>query len=222
MDTNAATDLQGSFEARFSNSDFLNADKLEDTIGLCLSGGGYRAMIYHVGALTRINELGLLPQLQEIASVSGGSITAGVLAHAWTDLRFDGDGRASNFSELVAAPLMRFASVGVDVRAILIGLLPGRTTADAVAAAYDCHLFHGATLQDIPDAPRFTFMATNLQTGSGWRFAKTYAADYRVGRIDRPKLFARLRRRRVLRVSAVPLPGSASLRGECCQTHGGH
>jgi len=31
-------------------------------------------------------------------------------------------------------------------------------------------------------------MATNLQTGSGWRFAKAYAADYRVGRIDRPRL----------------------------------
>src|SRR5258706_7540301 len=32
------------------------------------------------------------------------------------------------------------------------------------------------------------FMATNLQTGSGWRFAKDYAADHRVGRIDRPDL----------------------------------
>jgi NTE family protein len=31
-------------------------------------------------------------------------------------------------------------------------------------------------------------MATNLQTGSGWRFAKSYAADHRVGRIDRPTL----------------------------------
>jgi len=31
-------------------------------------------------------------------------------------------------------------------------------------------------------------MATNLQTGSAWRFAKDYAADYRVGRIDRPDL----------------------------------
>jgi NTE family protein len=29
-------------------------------------------------------------------------------------------------------------------------------------------------------------MATNLQTGSGWRFAKDYAADHRVGRIVQP------------------------------------
>ena len=29
-------------------------------IGLCLSGGGYRAMLFHVGAIWRLNELGLL------------------------------------------------------------------------------------------------------------------------------------------------------------------
>jgi NTE family protein len=181
-------DIQSLFAARVTTGDFLGAEKLEDVVGLCLSGGGYRAMIYHVGALIRLNELGYLPKLREVASVSGGSITAGMLAVAWKKLRFDNNGLATNFREEVADPLIRFAAIGVDVKAILLGLLPGRKAADEIAAAYDRHLFAGATLQDIPDQPRFTFMATNLQTGSGWRFAKAYAADYRVGRIDRPKL----------------------------------
>jgi NTE family protein len=184
----AIIDMQGSFAARHTNGDFLNADKLEDVIGFCLSGGGYRAMGYHVGALVRLNELGFLAQLREVASVSGGSITAGMLALAWRKLRFDAGGRAGNLIEEVANPLIRFAAIGVDIKAVLAGLLPGRTAADAIATAYDRHLFGGATLQDIPDEPRFTFMATNLQTGSGWRFAKSYAADYRVGRIERPHL----------------------------------
>lgn len=188
MEAVSPTDLQGSFEARSSSGDFLNAEKIDDAIGLCLSGGGYRAMIYHVGALVRLNELGFLTRLQEIASVSGGSITAGMLAYAWPALQFDNAGKAVNFIDHVAAPLIRFASVGLDVKAILLGFLPGRTAADGVEAAYDRHLFHGATLQNIPDKPRFAFMTTNLQTGSGWRFAKAYAADYRVGRIDRPNL----------------------------------
>jgi NTE family protein len=186
--SSAVIDMRSSFAARSKTGDFLNAEKLEDVVGLCLSGGGYRAMIYHVGALVRLNELGFLPRLREIASVSGGSITAGMLAVAWPKLQFNDAGCATNLTELVANPLIRFAAIGVDVRAILTGLLPGRTAADSIAAAYDRHLFHGATLQDIPDCPRFTFMATNLQTGSGWRFAKAYAADYRVGRIDHPRL----------------------------------
>src|SRR3712207_6451849 len=32
--------------------------KLEDGVALCLSGGGSRALLYHVGALWRLNELG--------------------------------------------------------------------------------------------------------------------------------------------------------------------
>lgn len=178
-------DLQGSFVARAAGGDFLNAGKLEDGIGLCLSGGGYRAMVYHVGALTRLNELALLPKLQEVASVSGGSIIAGSLALAWPKLNFV-DGRATNLADLVSQPILRFAGVGVDVLAVLSGLLPGKSAADHIAAAYDRHLFGGASLQDITSTPRFTFMATNLQTGSGWRFSKDYAADARVGRIDRP------------------------------------
>lgn len=188
MSQSLPVDIQSLFAANSDTKDFVQARKLEDTIGLCLSGGGYRAMIYHAGALVRLNELGFLPRLGEIASVSGGSITAGVLAVAWSNLRFDAAGTALNLDDLVVQPLLRFAGIGIDVRAILFGLIPGCSAADSVARAYDRHLFHGAGLQDIVDYPRFTFMATNLQTGSGWRFAKAYAADFRVGMIDRPSL----------------------------------
>lgn len=182
-----ATDMQSLFAQRAHLGDFLNAEKITEGIGLALSGGGYRAMLYHAGAIRRLNELGLLPDLCEVASVSGGSITAGVLARAWNKLRFDAEGRAANLEEEFVAPLMRFAKVALDVRAGLIGLLPGRSAGAEVAIAYDKHLFHGASLQDLPDKPRFTFMATNLESGSAWRFAKDYAADHRVGRINNPQ-----------------------------------
>src|SRR3954470_8211937 len=53
---------------------------------LCLSGGGYRAMVFHVGVLWRLYETDLLKDLKRISSVSGGSITAGVLALKWNAL----------------------------------------------------------------------------------------------------------------------------------------
>ena len=46
--------------------DFLGGQKLEDGIGLCLSGGGFRAMLFHLGALFRLNELGLLGKLDRV------------------------------------------------------------------------------------------------------------------------------------------------------------
>ena len=55
-----------------------------------------------------------------------------------------------------------------------------------MAAAYDEHLFDGATLQDLPDEPRFVINATNVQSGALWRFMKPYMRDYRVGEVEKP------------------------------------
>ena len=66
----------------------------EEGTALCLSGGGYRAMVFHIGCLWRLNELGVLGKLKRISSVSGGSITAGLLGIAWNDLQFSADGRS--------------------------------------------------------------------------------------------------------------------------------
>lgn len=53
-------------------------------MALCLSGGGYRSALFHLGALRRLNELGVLSQVDTISSVSGGSILSAFLAHRLT------------------------------------------------------------------------------------------------------------------------------------------
>jgi NTE family protein len=161
----------------------------EPGTALCLSGGGYRAMLFHVGALWRLNETGYLAELERVSSVSGGSITAGVLALAWPKLAFDANGVAQGFEGEVVEPLRRLAGKTIDFPAIAIGLItPGVTIGERIAAAYKKHLFGGATLQDLPDRPRFVFNATNLQSGVLWRFAKPYMRDYRVGEVKGPQV----------------------------------
>src|SRR5579862_5105639 len=76
-------------------------------IGLALSGGGFRATLFHVGVLWRLNEFGLLSRIDRISSVSGGSITAGLLAVRWNDLKFQ-NGVASAYREQIAEPLLEF------------------------------------------------------------------------------------------------------------------
>ena len=157
----------------------------EDGVALCLSGGGYRAMVFHIGVLWRLNEAKLLERLQRISSVSGGSITAGVLGTRWTKLGFQ-NGVGQNFVREVVEPLRQFASRTIDAGAIVGGIfLPG-TIADRVASAYRKFLFGTASLQSLPDAPRFVFNATSVQSGVLWRFSKPYMADYRVGRVLSP------------------------------------
>jgi NTE family protein len=163
---------------------------LQEGPALCLSGGGYRAMLFHVGALWRLNETGTLARLQRVSSVSGGSIAAALLALRWPRLGFDpATGVAARFVDELVEPLRRLAAHTVDLRAILTGLLlPGTTVADRVAASYRRWLFGDATLQDLPDTPTFVINATNVQSGALWRFRKEYLRDWRVGEVPRPRL----------------------------------
>lgn len=41
-------------------------------IGIALSGGGYRATVFHLGVLARLSEDNLLDQISFISTVSGG------------------------------------------------------------------------------------------------------------------------------------------------------
>jgi|tagenome__1003787_1003787.scaffolds.fasta_scaffold20795563_2 NTE family protein len=164
-----------------------DSGKIEPGIGLALSGGGYRAMLFHAGALARMNELGLLSRTQRIASVSGGSIIAGHLALSWTALgAADANQVFANFKKIVVEPVLAFSRHSIDVVDALTGLLPWTSASDQVVQSYDKYLFGKKTLQQLPDTPRFVFCATNLQTGVLWRFSKLYAGDYVVGRIDKP------------------------------------
>lgn len=167
--------------------------------GLALSGGGFRATLFNLGGLWRLNELGLLKRLDIISSVSGGSITAGVLGLAWRDLQFDDHGVATNYFKRVVAPLQSFCRLHVDVGSAIGGLISlFSSIGDHVARKYAAKLFHDATLQDLPDetlpkddpnhGPRFNFYATSLQTGSSVRMCRKRLADYKLGEIPNPRV----------------------------------
>ncbi|MET0818667.1 MAG: patatin-like phospholipase family protein [Solirubrobacteraceae bacterium] len=160
-------------------------------IGLCLSGGGYRAMLFHLGSLWRLNDACALRRLDRISSVSGGSITAATLGLRWRELDWDPRGRAGNFERVVVAPVRGMAGETIDVSSVLEGVLSFDTVGERVADAYREHLFGDATLQALPDdkageGPRFVICATNLESGVSFRFSRPYVADYRVGMVKAP------------------------------------
>jgi NTE family protein len=158
----------------------MSTDEPVDGVALCLSGGGYRAMLFHVGVVWRLHDAGWLTRLDRVSSVSGGSIAAGALALAWPRLETEG------LEPAFVAPVRALAGRTVDASSVIVGALTPDTISERVAKAYRKHLFGDATLQDLPDHPRFTINATSVQSGVLVRFAKDYMADWRVGRIDRP------------------------------------
>ena len=167
------------------------ASGIEEGAALALSGGGYRAMMFHAGVLVRLNEVSLLGKLARISSVSGGSITAAYLGLLWNRLQFN-QGKAEKF-DLFVDGMRAMADTTIDVGAVIGGIfLPG-SISDRVAKVFDKVLFKGASLQDLPDdtgkmAPRFVINATNIQTSALWRFSRRYMGDYRVGLFEAPNI----------------------------------
>ncbi|PDT29988.1 alpha/beta hydrolase [Rhizobium sp. L9] len=159
-------------------------------LGLCLSGGGYRAMLFHAGSLVRLNEAGLLAKLDMISSVSGGSIASGLLAYIWPRLVFKNE-VAVNFKTEYLDRILALSQVFADGPSFLKGVFnPFSSAAEEAAKLYERHLFDGRspTLRDLPRSPWFVFCASNLSTGSLFRMSNRYIADYRIGVSFRPAL----------------------------------
>src|SRR3990172_10793035 len=53
-------------------------------LGLALSGGGFRASLFHIGVLARLAEVDLLRHVEVLSCVSGGSIVG---AHYYLEVR---------------------------------------------------------------------------------------------------------------------------------------
>jgi NTE family protein len=150
--------------------------KKEDRKGtaLCMSGGGYRAALFHLGALRRLNELGVLASIDTFTSVSGGSIMAAQLATWLTRAKREPGKPVAGFDAGVATPMRAFAGRDVRTGAALARLKPRNwlvpgAQSEALAAAYAQGPAPGR-LEDLPHEPRFVFLASDMRFRDQWVF----------------------------------------------------
>lgn len=95
---------------------------------LCLSGGGFRAALFHLGAARRLSELGVLGRLRTVSAVSGGALVANLLADPrleWPDPEGP-PAPVGGLEEFVAEPLRRLTARNVRTPALLARLRPWR------------------------------------------------------------------------------------------------
>src|SRR6201982_1630931 len=86
-------------------------------IGFALSGGGFRATLFHLGLVRFLRDAGILRQVTHITSVSGGSIMAAHLVLNWD--RYNGSP-----DEFDAAASAFLSSVNLDIPNRIIRRFP--------------------------------------------------------------------------------------------------
>ena len=185
-------------------------------VGLALSGGGSRAIAFHLGCLRALHDLNLLSRIQVISSVSGGSVISAMYAYSNDSFR-EFDARIVEFLSEglhrdIFRELFRPASIGkllqvyvasgasflfrMVIRLARAGVRPGvaprrdpppirtfsRTEAfrDVIARS----LFGDRIVGDVVrDSLHTVINATELRTGSAFRFGSEQSGCWRFGTI---------------------------------------
>ncbi len=163
-------------------------------IGLCLSGGGFRATLFHLGAIQRLFELGIAtrPDFDTVTSVSGGSITAAQWAIARARLAqpvaepVEATDGPLDFTRDIARPLQALTSRDIRTGAMAKKfLLPwnwfrGAFVIDAMIDKFE-DAFGKGTLNLLPDHPRFVFCGTDMAFGANFIFERDRVGSYLAG-----------------------------------------
>ena len=189
--------------------------KKPKNVGLALSGGGSRAVAFHLGCLRALHDLNLLSRVQVISSVSGGSIISAMYAYSSDSFRefdrrvveFLRRGLHGNIFREVFRPVsimkvlqsrvaanacfpvrMLIRMVRACVRQSLAPRLSpppvrrySRTEAfrDVIAKL----LFGDTVVRDVARPLHTVINATELRTGSAFRFGSRQSGCWRFGTI---------------------------------------
>lgn len=169
---------------------------VRNDIALCLSGGGYRAALFHLGVMRCLHDMGILQTVRTVSSVSGGSIISAFIAKRLVEEKImDG----MNFSDWEAQVSSKFRSFVLnDIRTVpffahvLWNWIAPKWRARHLQRKYSKKLLtindgtvrRELKLIDLPEKPYFVFCSTDLTFGVNWIFTREKVGDYRVGYAD--------------------------------------
>jgi predicted acylesterase/phospholipase RssA len=150
--------------------------------GLALSGGGFRAVLYHLGLVRFLRDAEILPRVTHISAVSGGSSFAAHLVLNWD--RYNG---SANEFDAAASELLAFVRLDVRNRIArrfplslflrgprrLLGLSNRKLTRTGLLEYhYEKYLFGDTSLFELPERPELHILATNLSEGCLCSFSR--------------------------------------------------
>ena len=152
-------------------------------IALALSGGGIRAMAFHLGILRHLAERGLLELVERISTVSGGSLLVGLLLQR--------NGMRWPTSEQFLSRLLPGLQRDLCTRSLQWGaarqlLNPMNfrfvlSRANLLAMALREEWQVRSTLADLPETPEWSINGTTAENGKRFRFKRHDIGDYTIG-----------------------------------------
>lgn len=156
-------------------------------VGVSISGGGSRAANFGAATLLELEQLGLLPHVAAVSSISGGSLAAAYFSlHANNPKRWNSETIKRQFAtDFERAAIIRLL---LPQNAVRLGLTYYSRN-DVMASVFDSKLFDGRRFRDLaPNSPRLLINSSYLAhhgqlfsfTDENFTRLGSQIADYRV------------------------------------------
>lgn len=159
-------------------------------IGLALSGGGFRASIFHMGVLKYLAEKNKLEEISYISSVSGGSLLIGLI-YSLNNNRWPS---SKEYLEIILPKLRKKFTETSLIKDVFKNLLKINNLkyifhrVDLISYTLENNWGINSYINNINSIPKLVFNATTSETGKSWRFSNDKMGDYVSGYIENPNM----------------------------------
>lgn len=152
-------------------------------IALALSGGGIRAMVFHLGVLRNLAERGLLESVEKISTVSGGSLLVGLLLQQNGMIWPTSDQFLSHslpaLKKALCARSLQWGAARQLLNPLNWRFLLSRANLLALALHHEWQL--ATNLTDLPEVPEWSINGTTAESGKRFRFKRNDIGEYTLG-----------------------------------------
>lgn len=152
-------------------------------IALALSGGGIRAMVFHLGVLRRLAERGLLERVTKVSTVSGGSLLVGLMLQENGLLWPHSDQFLQKSLPTLRTKLCTSSLQWGAVRRLLnpLNLRFLLSRANLLALCLKKEWGVKSSLSALPESPEWSINGTTAENGKRFRFKRGDIGDYTLG-----------------------------------------
>ena len=161
----------------------MSVEPAPQPIGLALSGGGIRAMVFHLGVLRYMAEHGLLESTTRISSVSGGSLVVGLIFHeagmCWPSSAEYLSSIYPSLRTKLCARSLQWGALRQLANPLNVQFLLSRANLLALALRDEWGIV--ARLADLPQQPEWSINGTTAENGKRFRFKQRDLGDYTLG-----------------------------------------
>lgn len=161
----------------------MSRNEQNSGIALALSGGGIRAMVFHLGVLRCLAENGLLESVTRVSTVSGGSLLIGLALKecemSWPSSPAFVSTVYPHLREKLCRRSLQWGAARQLLNPLRLRFLVSRANLLSLALTEEWGI--DCKLSDLPQHPEWSINGTTAENGKRFRFKRHNFGDYELG-----------------------------------------